>query len=139
VYAKHGNCFCAIAVFFTTIGTSACVINVKYRTMFVVSTEMRCHCMYILNGIAYAHNDADIIEVHQVKPLDDMMLLLTFTTGEKRLYDGSKLLQYPAFKPLADKKVFVTAKVEHGVVTWCNGEIDIAPETMYRDSYEYAI
>ena len=25
----------------------------------------------------------------------------------------------------------------HGVMTWMNGEIDIAPETMYADSYPY--
>ena len=95
--------------------------------------------MYILNGIAHAHNNADIIEVQQVKPLEDMMMILTFTTGEQRLYDGTKLLQYPAFKPLMDEKVFANAKIEDGVVTWCNGEIDIAPETMYRDSHAYTI
>ena len=25
----------------------------------------------------------------------------------------------------------------HGVMTWMNGDIDIAPETMYADSYPY--
>jgi len=94
--------------------------------------------MYILNGIAYAPNFTENIEVQAVKPLDDMMLLLTFSTGEKRLYDGTKLLQYPAFKPLADEKHFLTAKIEDGVVTWCDGEIDIAPETMYKNSYSYS-
>ena len=93
--------------------------------------------MYIVNGIAYANNDDGNIEVQSVKPLDDMMLLLTFTSGEKRLYDGTILLQYPAFKPLADESIFMSAKVEHGVVTWCDGEIDIAPESMYKDSYAY--
>jgi hypothetical protein len=38
---------------------------------------------------------------------------------------------------LADEKIFMAAKVDQGVVTWCDGEIDIAPETMYRDSYQY--
>ena len=93
--------------------------------------------MYIVNGIAYANNDTDNIEIQAIKPLGDMMLLLTFSSGEKRLYDGTLLLQYPAFKPLADEKIFIDAKVEHGVVTWCDGEIDIAPEAMYKDSYAY--
>lgn len=93
--------------------------------------------MYILNGVAYAHNDATDIEVQAVKPLDDMMMLITFSNGEKRLYDGTRLLEYPAFKPLADEYIFMSAKVEYGVVTWCDGEIDIAPETMYKDSYPY--
>ena len=95
--------------------------------------------MYIINGIAYANNEANEIEVQAVKPLSDMMMILTFTSGEKRLFDGTKLLQYPVFKPLADESVFMSAKVEQGVVTWYNGEIDIAPETMYRDSYDYTI
>ena len=93
--------------------------------------------MYVINGIAYAGNEGEMIEVQAVKPLDDLMMILTFTTGEKRLYDASMLLHYPVFKPLAEQSVFESAKVEDGVVTWLNGEIDIAPETMYRDSYPY--
>lgn len=31
------------------------------------------------------------------------------------------------------------AKAEHGVVTWNDGEIDLAPETMYRDGYAYQV
>ena len=95
--------------------------------------------MYIVNGIAYAHNEANEIEIQNIKPLPDMMMVLTFSSGEKRLFDGTKLLQYPAFKPLSDETIFMSATVEQGVVTWCNGEIDIAPEIMYRDSYEYSI
>jgi hypothetical protein len=94
--------------------------------------------MFIVNGIAHASDDSENIEIQAVKPLEDMMMLVTFTSGEKRLYDGTKLLKFPAFKPLADEKIFASAKIENGVVTWCNGEVDIAPETMYRDSYVYS-
>jgi hypothetical protein len=93
--------------------------------------------MYIVNGIAYASSNSEEFEVQAVKPLEDMMMLITFSSGEKRLYDATGLLQYPAFKPLSDKRIFATAQVEHGVVTWCNGDIDIAPETMYKDSFAY--
>jgi hypothetical protein len=93
--------------------------------------------MYIENGIAYAPKKTVKLAVQNVKPLDDMMMILTFNTGEKRLYDATVLLSYPAFQPLKDEKVFKNAKIEHGVVTWEDGEIDIAPETMYKDSYEY--
>ena len=65
------------------------------------------------------------------------MMILTFASGEKRLYDATPLLDYPAFQPLKDDSVFKNAKVEHGVVVWLDGEIDIAPETMYHDSYAY--
>ncbi|MCL2217906.1 MAG: hypothetical protein FWB91_12940 [Defluviitaleaceae bacterium] len=40
-------------------------------------------------------------------------------------------------KPLEGEKVFMAAKIEDGVVTWCDGEIDIAPEVMYKNSYAY--
>ena len=93
--------------------------------------------MYIINGIAYAGEFAPEIEVEKVVALDDMMLLLTFNTGEKRLFDASTLLEYPAFRPLEDNQVFKSAKIEHGIVTWLDGDIDIAPEILYRDSVTY--
>ena len=91
--------------------------------------------MYIANGIAYAASKSPHPLVKAVKPLDDMMV--TFDSGEKRLYDATQLLAFPAFKPLNDETIFKNAKVEYGVVTWADGEIDIAPETMYENSYEY--
>lgn len=93
--------------------------------------------MYIVNGIAYAGAPMQETAVQAVKPLDDMMMIVTFTSGEKRLYDATPLLALPAFQPLKDERVFKDAKVEYGVVTWADGEIDIAPETMYETSYEY--
>ena len=66
-----------------------------------------------------------------------MMMLITFDSGETRLYDASQLLAYLAFSLLKDERIFMNPTVEHGVVTWAEGEIDIAPETMYRDSYAY--
>ena len=94
--------------------------------------------MYIMNGIAYAGERSENIEVSSVKPLDDMMMIVTFSTGEKRLFDASGLLQYPAFAPLKNKEVFMNASVEYGVVCWNGGEIDLAPETMYDQSFPYS-
>ncbi len=91
--------------------------------------------MYIVNGIAHAGTRE--ISVKAVKPLDDWMMIITFTSGEKRLYDATQLLAYPAFQPLKDEKVFRSAKVAYGAVVWLDGEIDIAPETMYQNSYDY--
>lgn len=93
--------------------------------------------MFIVNGIAYAAAPMQEIRVRAVKPLDDMMMILTFVSGEKRLYDASQLLDYPAFQPLRDEAVFKSAAVEHGIVVWNDGEIDVAPETMYQNSYVY--
>lgn len=93
--------------------------------------------MFISNGIAYAGTRMPNISVQAVKPLDDMMMIVTFSSGEKRLYDATQLLTYPAFQPLKNEEIFKNAKVEFGIVTWADGEIDIAPETMYDNSYEY--
>lgn len=93
--------------------------------------------MFIKDGIAYAAAPMKEIQILSVKPLDDKMMILTFASGEKRLYGATPLLDYPAFQPLKDDNVFKNAKVEHGVVVWLDGEIDIAPETMYHDSYAY--
>jgi len=93
--------------------------------------------MYIINGIAYAGEMADGIQIEKVDALDDMILLLTFNTGEKRLYDATALLEYPAFKPLENEEVFKSVNVEYGTVVWHNGDIDIAPELLYKNSFAY--
>jgi len=95
--------------------------------------------MFIVNGIAHARVFSDEIEVAEIVALDDMMMILTFNTGEKRLYDATVLLKYPAFSVLENKEIFKTARVEYGVVVWLNGEIDIAPETLYKNSYAYPV
>ena len=92
--------------------------------------------MYTLNGICYAGKPYDEIEITDAKPLYGGMMLVTFSTGEKRLFDTT-LLTGSAFKPLADEKVFRNPVISHGTITWNNEEIDIAPETVYYDSYPY--
>ena len=93
--------------------------------------------MYIIDGIAYAGEFCKDIEVKKVSVLNDMMLIITFSTGEKRLFDATGLLQYPAFKPLENKEIFKSAEVDCGVLVWLNGDIDIAPEKLYKDSFAY--
>ncbi len=90
--------------------------------------------MYILQDICYAGEMRPDIKVTEVKPLRGGMLLVTFSTGEKRLFDTTTL-QGTAFAPLADEEIFRKPVLFHGVITWNNGEIDIAPEAVYRDSY----
>lgn len=92
--------------------------------------------MYIQNGIVYAGEPADEMKIQEAKPLPYGMLLLTFSTGEKRLFDTTTL-QGSAFAPLSDENIFNGVQVTHGYVTWNNGEIDCAPEYMYENSYVY--
>ena len=92
--------------------------------------------MFVLNGIVYASEKRNDIEVISVKPLDDMMMILTFSTGEQRLFDAT-ILNGPAFKPLSDENIFKNCKIVDGVVTWMDEDIDCAPEYMYENSYAY--
>ena len=92
--------------------------------------------MYIIDDICYAGEPQEGIRVTEATPLCGGMLLVTFSTGEKRLFDTTKL-EGSAFAPLADEEIFRHPVLFHGVITWNNGEIDVAPETVYRDSYAY--
>ena len=93
--------------------------------------------MYEIDGICYAGELREGIKVADAKLLRGHMLLVTFSTGEKRLFDATKL-EGSAFEPLADETVLGSFTLFHGVMTWLDGSIDIAPETMYRDSYAYS-
>ena len=93
--------------------------------------------MYIVNDICYAGELKEGIKVTKVKPLNGGMMLVTFSTGEKRLFDTTKRTG-TAFRLLSDEKIFNNPTLFHGVITWNDGEIDIAPETVYKESYAYS-
>jgi len=95
--------------------------------------------MYIKDGICYAGELVPSIEVSEIKNLDSGMMLVTFSTGEVRLFDVISLASKgSAFAPLLKEENRKTAKITFGFVSWMNGEIDIAPETMYEESYKYS-
>ena len=93
--------------------------------------------MYIVDDICYAGQLEEGIKVEDAKLLRGHMLLLTFSTGEKRLFDATTL-RGSAFEPLGDEKVLGDFAIFHGVMTWLDGEIDLAPETMYKESFPYS-
>ena len=76
--------------------------------------------MYEINGICYAGQCVQGIKVREAKPLRGGMMLLTFSTGEQRIFDSTQLTG-PAFEPLRNEKVFSDPVIFHGVVTWANG------------------
>ena len=92
--------------------------------------------MYIKDGVCYAGELEPGIEITNAKPLDGGMVLVTFSTGEKRLFDTTEI-DAEVFKPLADPEIFRHPVIAYGTITWDNGNIDIAPETVYAMSYPY--
>lgn len=92
--------------------------------------------MYELDGICYAGGGRPDARVVAAKPLMGGMLLVTFSTGERRLFDTTAL-EGPAFGPLRSGEAQATVRVEHGFISWLDGEIDVAPEYVYENSWEY--
>ncbi len=92
--------------------------------------------MFVKDGIVYGGEPRENIKVSDIKIMPDMIMLLTFSNGEVRLFDTT-ILYGEAFEPLKDAQIFKTARLDHGVVTWADGEIDCSPEYMYEHSYEY--
>lgn len=93
--------------------------------------------MSFANGMVYGGTPKGMMKIVDVKPLEDMTMILTFNSGEQRLFDATELLKYPIFQVLKDKEVFMHPVIDHGVVTWNNGELDLSPESMYEKSFPY--
>lgn len=89
--------------------------------------------MYIKNGIAYAGEASAPLKISGVRPLPDYLLWVRFNTGETKTIDFKDLLETPAFAPLKDKKVFESVYIDYGVTVWNDGNIDIAPEYLYKN------
>ena len=92
--------------------------------------------MYIKNGICYAGELEEGITITNAKPLEGGIVLVTFSTGEKRLLDTTEITA-EVFKPLSDPEIFRNPVISYGTITWDNGNIDIAPEAVYSMSYPY--
>jgi hypothetical protein len=71
-------------------------------------------------------------KVIKVEPEQDYMLNLWFTNGEQRHFDMKPYLDFEVFKELRDLKVFNSASIFLGSVTWSNNS-DLSYDTLYID------
>lgn len=72
--------------------------------------------------------------VKTVTPTDDYKLLLTFTNGERGIYDCSPLLDFGVFQELREEGYFEQVTVVDGTVAWPHDQ-DICPDTLYLDAH----
>ena len=70
--------------------------------------------------------------VRAVRPLPDKTLLVTFSTGETRIYDCNPLLNEEAFRPLANETLFRQVRPDpHGYGVIWSDEIDLAESELW--------
>ncbi len=93
--------------------------------------------MYIVDSIVYAGEPVDDLSVIEVKKVERLCLLVTFSNKEQRIFDCTELLRYPVFQELLDQSVFDTVAIQHGIIVWKDGDIDISTEKVYQMSYPY--
>ena len=93
--------------------------------------------MYIIDGIAYAGVPSSELGIAEFTPTGNLTAIVRFNTGEERIMDATMLLDMPAFKPLASEDVFEDSNIDHGILTWCEGAIDISPQYLYEQSFAY--
>ena len=52
------------------------------------------------------------MKVTNIKILDDFIMIITFSTGEQRLFDATCMLKHPALKALENEQIFKSANVD---------------------------
>lgn len=72
-----------------------------------------------------------LISVISAIPLQDYKLSLVFSTGEQGIFDMRPYLEKGIFTQLKDILLFQNLKIMYRTVTWCDGELDISPDTLY--------
>ena len=78
-------------------------------------------------------SEKPVFRVTDVQAKPDYTLTLSFSNGERRVYDAKRLLNFPIFAPLRDIPFFLGAYCDGCAVAWSD-EIDIAPESLYENS-----
>ncbi len=68
-----------------------------------------------------------------VEAQPEYTLLLTYTDGERRLFDVKPYLDLGLFRELRDERLFRSVHLSFDTIAWSNGA-DIEPEELYAES-----
>ena len=74
------------------------------------------------------------IRIKKVTPKSDYTLALTFTNGQKGIFDFKPYLNKgTVFKEISNPVSFQSVKVSHGTIEWANGA-DLCPDCVYLET-----
>ena len=74
-------------------------------------------------------------EVTAARCVKDYEIELSFEDGASGTVDLAHHMERGTIlEQLRDKNLFQSFQVEYGTLTWKNGELDIAPETLYTEA-----
>ena len=71
--------------------------------------------------------------IKSIKTSNDFCIEIIYITGEKKLYDMKKNLEYSFYKNLNNISYFMLAKSVETTIEWPQGE-DIDPNELYNNS-----
>lgn len=75
----------------------------------------------------------EFIRVKDAIALEPYKVLITFTNGEKKVFDASPYLELGVLSALKDPAFFAKVRPCMGTITWPD-EIDLCPDTVYLES-----
>lgn len=93
--------------------------------------------MFEKNGVVYATPNRRDLSVSSVRSLGGFLLLVQFSNGDIRVFDGARFLDMPAFAPLKDVDLFNDFAIDHGALTWKRGTIDVSSAWLFEMSVAY--
>lgn len=75
--------------------------------------------------------------IESVKPLEDHLLLVTFSNGKRKKYDTHRLMGREMFAPLKNGAFFNNVSIEPGgyAVSW-SSEIDLSEHELWQHGEE---
>ncbi len=90
--------------------------------------------MIVRNGKCYPDTPTPMLKVVRAESCGGYNIKVLFNNSEERMFDGSVILAGEAFQPLRDEARFQDFKLDFETLTWCDGDLDVAPEFIYANS-----
>ena len=89
--------------------------------------------MIVRDGICYPDEATRHVKIVAAQNAGDYLVRVRLDDGAERLFDG-RTLTGEVCAPLKNPDSFAKWQLDYETLTWCNGDIDIAPEYVLTHS-----